>query len=132
MSWNEPDFFEYIVQSGDTLWDLADEFELSVDDLIEANSDLDPDNLLAGQTVLIPDDSELDASQRPGDRRPRPRGPYRRYRPYECRRPYIVRPGDTLYRISYRFGIPVRSIMNYNPYINFNYPLQIGQTICLP
>lgn len=132
MSWNDPDFFEYTIESGDTLWDLADEFELSADDILAVNADLDPMNLPVGQTILIPGNMELNASQRPEFRRPRPIPPYRRFRPYECRHPYIVRPGDTLYRIAYRFGIPVRSIIDFNPYINFDYPLQIGQGICLP
>jgi peptidoglycan DL-endopeptidase LytF len=134
MSWNNsPEFLEYTIQSGDTIWDLADEFELSVDDILEANVDLDPESLAVGQTIYIPGDLGLNASQRPSGHGLRPdHRPGRRPRPYGCRRTYVVRPGDTLYRISYQFGIPVRSLMNANPYINFDYPLQVGQYICLP
>jgi LysM repeat protein len=134
MSFNiGPELLEYSIQSGDTLWDLADELEISVDDIIAVNEELDPANLSVGQIIYLPGNSELYASQRPPEYRPRfrPR-PFRRYRPYECRRPYFIRPGDTLYRLSYQFGIPARAIMNANPNINFEYPLQVGQSICLP
>lgn len=69
--------------------------------------------------------------------------PYRRpYYPYEpaypypaCpagARPYIIEPGDTLYQISNRFGLSPEEIINFNPYLNFQGPLPIGETICLP
>jgi LysM repeat protein len=140
---NGPEFFEYTIQSDDTLWDLADDLNISVDDIIEANVDLDPENLFVGQIIYLPNDSGINTSQRPGEpgrefrpgRRPefRPgRRPFRPFRPVTCRRSYVVRPGDTLYRISFRFGVPVREIIEVNPYINFQFPLQIGQIICLP
>jgi LysM repeat protein len=126
---NGPELFEYTIQSDDTLWDLAEEYSTSVEDIVAVNADLDPDSLYVGQVIYLPYDSQLDVSQRPPFRRRR--RPFRR-RPFTCRRYYVVRPGDTLYRISFRFNVPVRSIVAANPYINFGYPLQIGQNICIP
>ena len=125
---NGPVFFEYTIQADDTLWDLAEEYNISVEDIMAANTNLDPNNLYVGQLINLPYDSQLDALQRPPLRR---RRPFRR-RPFACRRYYVVRPGDTLYRLSFRFNVPVRSIIVANPYINFGFPLQIGQTICIP
>ena len=121
-----PEVFEYTIQPDDTLWDLADDYDITVEDIMAANVDLDPDNMYVGQIVYLPNDTPVGASQRfrPGRRHP--------FRPYACRRSYIVRPGDTLYNISIQFGVPVRAIIEANPFINFGFPLQVGQFICLP
>ncbi len=43
----------YIVQAGDTLWDIASRFNVNLDDLMTAN-DLEDGNLVVGQEVVIP------------------------------------------------------------------------------
>lgn len=43
----------YIVQSGDTLWDIASRFNIVLDDLMETN-DLIDGNLVIGQELIIP------------------------------------------------------------------------------
>ncbi|HKY55345.1 MAG TPA: LysM peptidoglycan-binding domain-containing protein, partial [Anaerolineales bacterium] len=44
----------YIVQSGDTLSSIALEFNLTLNDLIAANSSIDPNLLSEGQRIVIP------------------------------------------------------------------------------
>ena len=44
----------YIVQSGDTLWEIAIAFHVTVEDLMTANSLTDADILSAGQELVIP------------------------------------------------------------------------------
>ena len=44
----------YIVQSGDTLYNIALRFNVSVDDLITANPSVDPNSLDVGQQLVIP------------------------------------------------------------------------------
>ncbi len=44
----------YIVQSGDTLSYIASRFNVSVDDLIAANSNINPNALAVGQEIVIP------------------------------------------------------------------------------
>lgn len=44
----------YVVQSGDTLGSLAEEFNTTVDELLAANGMTDPNSLQAGQTLIIP------------------------------------------------------------------------------
>lgn len=44
----------YTVQAGDTLSDLAQRFNTSVDELVAANSLLDPNVLQPGDTLIIP------------------------------------------------------------------------------
>ncbi len=44
----------YIVKSGDTLYDIALRFNVSVDDLIAANPSINPNFLAEGQQIIIP------------------------------------------------------------------------------
>lgn len=44
---------------------------------------------------------------------------------------YTIRPGDTLYAISQRFGVPVQRIIAANPGIDPN-NLRVAQIICIP
>jgi len=44
----------YVVQSGDTLSYIASRFNISVNDLIEANPSIDPNSLSEGQQIVIP------------------------------------------------------------------------------
>lgn len=43
----------YVVQSGDTLWDLAKKFNTTVDDIVELNDIENPDLIYPGQKLLI-------------------------------------------------------------------------------
>jgi LysM repeat protein len=45
----------YSVQEGDTLGSIAQAFDTTVDDLVEANPDIqDPDVIFTGQTLCVP------------------------------------------------------------------------------
>ncbi|RME91579.1 MAG: LysM peptidoglycan-binding domain-containing protein [Anaerolineae bacterium] len=44
----------YIVQEGDTLWSIALRFNITVDELIAANPDINPNLLSVGQELVIP------------------------------------------------------------------------------
>ena len=49
-----PEMLKYIIQEGDTLYDIALRYEVSMDDLIRINKLKDPNNLTVGQELLIP------------------------------------------------------------------------------
>ena len=51
---DEPNGPVYIVQEGDSLWDIAVRFRLSLDDLAQANGISDPDQIAVGDRLLIP------------------------------------------------------------------------------
>lgn len=44
---------------------------------------------------------------------------------------YTVKPGDTLYKISGKYGIPLAMILRANPFLDI-YNLQAGDRICIP
>jgi nucleoid-associated protein YgaU/peptidoglycan/xylan/chitin deacetylase (PgdA/CDA1 family) len=52
------EYFEYIVQPGDTLWHLSRRFNTTIQKLVEINHIQDPSLIVVGQTLLIPKTSE--------------------------------------------------------------------------
>jgi len=49
-----PSYVVYVVQPGDTFWKIARRYNTTVDKLIQANPNIDPDNLQIGQKICIP------------------------------------------------------------------------------
>ena len=49
-----PEMLKYVVQEGDTLYDIALRYDMSMDELIRINKLKDPNNLTVGQELLIP------------------------------------------------------------------------------
>jgi len=102
----------YIVQEGDTLYSISRFYNISLDDLIEANPNLEPDNLLPGLEIIIP----LTAQ------------------PADCplgATTYTVQKNDTFYSIAKKFKMRLSELLKSNPNLNPD-ALLIGQTICLP
>ena len=100
-------YIVYTVQKGDTLYKIANEYNLTVDDLIEYNN-LSSTNLSIGQKLLIPNEiineSEYDT--------------------------YIVKAGDSLYRIAINYNTTVDNLMDINN-LSTNL-LSIGQKLLVP
>ena len=152
MSMNqEPGTVQYTIQSGDTLWDLANEYQITIEDIMDTNPGIDPDNLQVGQVITLADPEPSIQQRRPEERRRPYRRPYYRpyrpyYRPYRpyypyypyagaCpagARPYTVQPGDNLYNIANRFRVSVDTIIAANPNVNFGLALAVGQLVCIP
>lgn len=98
--------YSYVIQPGDTLNLIAGRLEVSVSRILASNPGLDPYNLRIGQTICIP----------------------------ACppnHTPVIIRPGDTLYKISQAYNVSISSILEANPGIDPNY-LRVGQRLCIP
>ncbi len=102
----------YTIRAGDTFFSIAQRFNVSLEALIAANPDVNPDALLVGQVICIP---------RPGP-------------PVTCppnSRQYTIRSGDTLFALANRFNTTVDAILQINPGIDPN-ALRVGQIICIP
>lgn len=101
--------FSYTIRSGDTLYALAQRYNTTVRAIEDLNPNIDPADLRVGQMICIP-------GMMP-----------------ECRNGffYVIRPGDTLYRLGQRFGVSVDAILRANPGIDPD-RLRIGQRICIP
>jgi LysM repeat protein len=103
--------FSYTIRPGDTLYQLAITYNITVEAIIAVNPGIDPNNLRIGQRICIP-----------GRVPPTPicDGFF-----------YTVRSGDTFYSIAQMFNIDIDRLLAANPNINPN-NLMVGQLICIP
>ena len=97
----------YIVKSGDTLYSIANRYNIAVSDLIEKNN-LISNTLSIGQVLTIPNGEEIE----------------------ENYIEYTVKKGDNLYRIANEYGVTQQEIMNLNN-LTTNL-LSIGQILRIP
>ena len=107
-----PNTTPYIVEPGDTFFTIARKFGVSLDALIAANPQIpDPSQIQPGQVVCIPNQETVC-----------PPGTFS----------YIVQPGDTMFSIAQKFGVPLDDLIEANPQIpnpNLIFP---GQVVCVP
>lgn len=120
----------YIVEQGDTLGAIADEYQVSLDALLEENAGLNPSNLQVGQELIIPpvgtglSADELEQLGDPCDVPDR--------QPGEPPLVYSVRPGDSLTSIATCFNVSVDAIVVANNLADENEPLAVGQNLTIP
>jgi LysM repeat protein len=62
--WMEGNFY-YIVAQGDTLQSIAQQFNLTVEELQDVNGDMDADDLRIGQPIQLPEDMLFETSAQP-------------------------------------------------------------------
>lgn len=100
----------YIVQNGDSLWKIAQKYNTTVD-AIKSTNGLTSDNLSIGQKLIIKNTLSTNTS------------------PTEAGK-YIVKSGDTLWKIANEYNTNVSEIKRLNN-LSSNL-LTIGQTLTLP
>ncbi|KMT21964.1 LysM peptidoglycan-binding domain-containing protein [Clostridium cylindrosporum] len=93
----------YVVNKGDTLWKIANRYNVNMDLIAKVNGLQSPNQLAIGQALLIP---KLNGYHR-------------------------VQPGDTLWSIAHKHGVTVESIVSANEITNPNiiYP---GMLLIIP
>ncbi|MCM1292740.1 MAG: LysM peptidoglycan-binding domain-containing protein [Bacteroides sp.] len=94
----------YTIKPGETLYHIASEHGLTLQQLLDANPDLNPERYVAGQKIIIPGKSKGGEPKSSADMA-------------DGGNAYIVKDGDTFYGIARRFGISVEQLMNANPSI---------------
>ncbi len=98
---------EYIVQKGDTLWNISKRLDTSVDELKKLNN-LNSNLLYVGQKLKVP--SYMTAE--------------------DTNINYIVKPGDNLYNIAKSYDTTVNDLKTYNNLTSDS--LSVGQIIKIP
>ena len=96
----------YVVKKGDSLWKIANSYGISVDALKKANN-LTSNNLDIGQLLLIPGTQKEEAGTT-----------------------YVVKSGDSLWKIANNYGISVNELKSANNLTSDL--LSIGQQLVIP
>lgn len=108
---SNPNYITYTVKAGDSLYKIANTYGISVNEIKNLNN-LNTNLLNVGQVLRIPssniDDEELSANYIE----------------------YIVKRGDSLYRIAEDYNISISDLTSYNN-LNSN-ALSIGQVLRIP
>lgn len=98
---------EYIVQKGDTLWNISKKLDTSIDEIKKLNN-LNSNLLYIGQVLKVPTYETAEDSNII----------------------YVVKSGDNLYNISKQYNIPLNDLKSYNNLESDK--LAIGQIIKIP
>jgi LysM repeat protein len=99
-----PTPLRYTVQSGDTLLELAERFDVSVEAIRAANG-LEDDTLIAGQELVIPQPTRTPAA--PADATADPAASPGTFI-------HVVQPGETLSGIAEKYGVSMERIQELN------------------
>ncbi len=121
-----PTPFRYTVQEGDTLSEIAQRFNVSTQAILEVNTIPNPDQLVPGHVLIIPNaqiPEELQAAEEPAET-PGDGTSGELYR-------YVVQPGDTLLSIALEFGVELDELMAANNITDPN-TIRVGQELVIP
>jgi LysM repeat protein len=100
----------HIVRRGENLTQIAARYGTTVGAIVHANRLLNPNLIYVGQRLIIPTDGGG---------------------PYGCGCLHIVRRGETLSQIAWRYGTSVWALASANGICNVNY-IWAGQRLCVP
>lgn len=109
----------YVVQEGDTLATIAEQFNIDFQTLLALNPDIDPDLIVVGQEIVVPAEQGAADSATPV-----PEG-------FSGLIEYRVVAGDTLLDIANRFNSSVAAIVAENGLENAN-DIQAGDVLQVP
>ena len=103
----------YFIQPGDTLWEIARDYNVSLSELQSLNPDINPRYLQVGDTVHLPK-----SGSQPSE--PGTTGSYE------------IQPGDTFWEIAASYeNVTTQELMEANPSLSPT-SLQVGDTIMIP
>ncbi|MGC5774907.1 LysM peptidoglycan-binding domain-containing protein [Paenibacillus pabuli] len=104
----------HMVKKGDTLYLLSQKYNVALDKIIAANPQIaDPDKLEIGMKVKIPAEPVT----------PKPEGILHNHK---------VQQGDSLWKLSQAWGVPLKDMINANPQLKNPNALLVGETVYIP
>ncbi|SDK08189.1 LysM peptidoglycan-binding domain-containing protein [Natronincola ferrireducens] len=113
-----PDGTIYTIRPGDTMFRIANRYDISLTQLIAANPQItNPNIIFVGQRICIP-------------KVVTPLPPPEEFCPDGIL--YTVQRGDTMFNIARRYGLTLQQLIRANPQIPDPNVLEIGQKICIP
>ncbi|MDQ1143371.1 spore germination protein [Bacillus sp. SORGH_AS 510] len=93
----------HVIRRNESLTSIARAYQTTVNDIVEANELPNPNDLVIGQSIVIPIIGRF----------------------------YFVQPGDSLFSIARKVGIPYQELASINR-INVNQPLNVGFRLYIP
>ncbi|WP_024294451.1 LysM peptidoglycan-binding domain-containing protein [Lacrimispora indolis] len=93
----------HVVEPDETIYSIAEQYNVSVNRLILENGIINPDNLAIGQTIVIVQPEIL----------------------------YTIQAGDTLESIAERYDVSTMELLRNNPYLSDRGMLYVGETIVI-
>nr|WP_240343233.1 LysM peptidoglycan-binding domain-containing protein [Paenibacillus sp. ALJ109b] len=103
-----------MVKKGDTLYLLSQKYNVALDKIIAANPQIsNPDKLEIGMKVKIPAEPVT----------PKPEGVLHSHK---------VQQGDSLWKLSQAWGVPLKDMINANPQLKNPNALLVGETVYIP
>jgi len=116
----------HVVQPGETLYAIGRAYGVRPDAIARCNSIINPNLIYAGTTLAIPNVPWF----------PIPPGPVARRQfgdgtSLTCRFYHTVQWGESLFRISLRYGVSMWAIAEANTIYNLHY-IRAGEVLCIP
>lgn len=109
----------YTIKAGDTLWDIAEANDVTVKAIKDANPSVDPNRLLVGKVLTLPDASPASAPVPAAAAVPAASGPT-----------YTVKKGDNLTKIAIELRTTVARLKEVNNLKSDR--INIGQKLKVP
>lgn len=125
--------YRYVVEEGDSLGTIAQQFGVSAVSIMEANNLQNPNNVFIGQELVIPNytppnSTTADNGETTSDATANGTGD----EPTDgAAVSHVVQPGETLYGIAQKYGVDANTIADANNIANRN-QLRVGQKITIP
>lgn len=128
---------QYLVQIGETLSQIARRYNLTIEQIANHpnNAIVNPDLIRAGYEITIPGCGQITPTAIPGSTAtPIPAGAGGAGATSNSAGPftYTVVAGDNIYKLSVRYGVTMREILNANPQITNMNVISEGQLITIP
>lgn len=111
----------YLVKSKETLYSIAKQFDLKVDDIVNANPELKTKALSEGQSIIIPGNSNVVSHQASVTSTPIITKSFVEH---------VVAPKETLYGIAKQYNTTPEALIDFNS--NLKDGLKQGMTILIP
>ncbi|MCE7990154.1 MAG: LysM peptidoglycan-binding domain-containing protein [Caldilinea sp. CFX5] len=121
--------FSYVVEEGDSLGTIAQQFGVSAVSIMEANNLQNPNNVFIGQTLIIPNYVPPNTST--GNNSATANNTAGGEQAGGDAVSHVVQPGETLYGIAQKYGVDANAIAEANNVANRN-QLRVGQKLTIP
>ena len=112
------------VQAGETLSEIAEEYDVSVEQILALNPEVDPELINVGQVLLVPPVSSATGTDAVG-----PEGSTSAPDGYAI---HVVQPGETLSEIAERAGVSMESIRRANDMAPYDNTIRVNQSLIIP